>query len=134
MKTKLKELDGIEIFVSDDGKFEAEIGGKTLQRVKLLDIEKLIVQQRSAVKVIRVSDRKAERAEVVEIIAIEDGRARTKDRELLDRYTPLYVFDEDRLSDLESIINEQRALAARWYAVINSMIRVTEVTFAQFRS
>lgn len=40
---KVKSVSGIDVFVGEDGKFFAEINGRSVSRAQLRDLEKLIM-------------------------------------------------------------------------------------------
>lgn len=53
-KHPLKEIRGIQVFVTDSGRFVAEIGGREVKKATLRDLEKAIEHHFGAVKVFHV--------------------------------------------------------------------------------
>jgi hypothetical protein len=67
----LKEVGGVKVYVTEAGKFAAEVGGKWVTRASLKDLERLVLERRSPVRLMKVDSAYVGSAYVHEVAAIE---------------------------------------------------------------
>ena len=52
---KIETLNGVDIFVTEDGKFYAEVNGKRIERTSISAVRRLVSLSSSAVRLLDVS-------------------------------------------------------------------------------
>lgn len=133
-KTSFKKIGEIEVFIREDGKFEAKIAGKTVTKRALSEIEREISKQAGALPAYQLS-RYMHSPKKVEILGFENGRARLKEDGRLSSYGyQFYIIDENTLEILARIRTAIRDLEERWTDEVNSLERVNERNFEEIRS
>lgn len=133
-KTLFKTIDGTEVFLREDGKFEAKIGGKTVTKRALADIEKELRKGREALVAYEIGHHTRSLYKV-EILSFENGRARLKeDGRLAKGYTRYYIIDEATLESLLALKNQIEALEEIWTQKVNSLEQVRDRNFEEIRS
>lgn len=134
---KVKEVDGIEIFVDEDGKFCAEVAGHKVRRASIASVEKAILQTRSAVTVQMIRGGESycrSRTEIGVVGFTDGGKARTKDGKFEDWFNQRFLIcTPGQVEGLDRLIEEQRDLDDRWREAIGECIEVTRYNFDKIR-
>lgn len=126
MKTLVKKLGEVEIFVVEGGRFSAEFDGKKIIRTTLKAVEKEVLGGRPPLKAIFCSDSmfRAE-ARVVELVKVHgNGNFISTGKEQLWGYH-VHQYDESALEELKAIEEEINTLQHRHRQIVTNIPRVT---------
>lgn len=134
-RTFFKDIDGTQVFINSDGKFEAKIGGRLVKKGSLREIEKELEKLLSPLKVYELDKYgHPRRPNPVEIIKFEsDGRARERSGELVRYREAYYLLGEKELDSIQSFVDRQDKLKEDWKGYIESLTRVTKQNFEELR-
>lgn len=133
-KTFFKTIEGTEVFLREDGKFEAKIAGRTVTKRALADIEKELRKTAGALVAYEIGyhTRSPYR---VEILGFENRRARIKETGRLGQtFTRYCIIDGEDLETLLALKKQIEALEAIWTEKVNSLEKVTSHNFEEIRS
>jgi len=133
MENKVTEIEGIEIFVDGNGKFNADVHGRKISRTTLKAVEKVILDASQPLKVFTKAY-SGFRANEDNIIGIErSGKARTVAGELLGKYEHVYLFDQKIYDKLNELEEARRELNEQSREVMKNAVEVTGSNFAELR-
>lgn len=122
---KVSQVGDIPIFVSDQGKFFAEVDGKPISRASLRPLERLIAETLNPVPVIipkRVWDWHIAKDNIIRAA----GRRLKGEQASYDYYSDaVFLYDAQALAKLAELLAQHKKLCSQWDAVLNEMTRVT---------
>jgi hypothetical protein len=127
-KQLLKTVGDVKVYLAPDGKFEAEVGGKTIRKPQLAQLERELAKLAGGVRVMQWDGQVARPIELVDWQAAESSwgspavRFRGRDGELDRGYIPYYRYDESVMSDLQAL-HEEEAAAERDFAARREAIK-----------
>jgi hypothetical protein len=134
MSAKIKTVDGIDIFVTDDGKFEARIGeDKPIRRSSLAAVVNEIQKRRGGLTVqivstSRLSSRRRKEKKIIAYVNYHKVRYDTGELDHLYSEDP-FVCTPKQIEQIDALIAEQRALDERWGDMLDSLTKVTQTNF-----
>lgn len=145
--TKLKELNGITIFVGEDGRFSATLGtghrARTITRKDLRAVEAEIWKlSRTGVRVWQLDSFNPPRALIEKKIVSRDGEQWTfEDGSRSGKYAVGFVLVEDaKVPEMQEMIEEKLALdekmddlRGRWRDLMKTSRTVWKDTFAEMQ-
>lgn len=132
-KTKIKEVNGIEIFVeTESGRFSATIPERgEIKRAYLRDVEREIEKISGAV--VAYEFRYYERPIRVEVVGFEKDRPRYKDGRLGRRYDDLFLLDLEELAKLEDLSERLRRVHEEIDAIKAGASKLTSRNISEAR-
>jgi len=133
----IKTIDGIDIIVTDDGKFEATIGEKKIRRTSLAAVEKTIIERRNGlvaqmISTSQLTNRRRTQTSIIDYVQYDTVRLSNGELEHLYREDP-FVCTPTQIEQVDALISEQRALDERWGEMIDSLTKVTQSNFKLLR-
>jgi hypothetical protein len=135
-KTLLKQIEGIDVFIDESGRFSAKINGKDVKKMSLREVVREIYQISKPVVAYEFSRYGSGPNEPrkIEIIRFEGDRPIRKDGGLDDKYSPIYIMSEADLETARVLNKRDDELREEWNKFIDSLPRLTKKNFSEIVS
>lgn len=127
----IKTYEGIEIHVGTDGKFFCTVGTgvqeRTIKKPTLKAMERAIMALNDSVTLVRLHSTyhtSGKSMDDVQVIGIEDGKARLKEGGYVDWMYDVYDVTPEQRDELISMINDQRVFDQKWNELIDRLVKI----------
>lgn len=131
-KVFIKNVEGIEVFINENGAFEAEINGKIEKRSSLSSLARVIKERNGGLDVQLVENHynRKRRSPMTIIGFTTHDKVRKSDGERVELHSGnLYICNDKEIAAIDALIAEQDELTARWDALMNELQVVSVYTF-----
>lgn len=132
MNTHFKTIDGIDVFITEDGKFTAKINKRDVTKPNFRDIEKLVAQTLEAVTAYELDRYEVRLPRKVEILKFEKDRVRLKDGDLGGHFSHYYKLTEEQIGFLNDLVRQRDEIKDAWHEYVN-LIEKQRVTTKNLR-
>lgn len=120
----LKKIGDVPVFITGDGKFEAEVNGKVIQRTTLAATEKELNRTNSPIKAVSVSEGDVIASfRVVNLVKPHKNGNAIDDKGVQVNYFHLRVYDEAVVVEILELQRQCKELEKRAYQLVGKLPR-----------